>query len=481
MGRSHGGGQRRRLNKAPRTIKKESDVSGTRNDFATGLTGELAAFVAGSRLEDVPDTVREHGVRAILNGFGTALGGASDQALARLGAALVPFSSGQVASVIGRSHRVDAPTAAFLNAAAINVFDFDDTHEGTIIHPTAPVAPVVLAIAEMRPVSGIEALHAFILGVEVACRLGNAVSPWHYDRGWHITSTCGIFGAAAAAARLLKLDQTQTVWALGNASAQSSGLVETLGFMAKSAGVGAAARNGLLSALMAQAGVEGPQDPIGGPRGFLKVTCDAPKFDRVCDGLGDHWELLRNMFKPYPCGVVLNPVIDACLAARNRPGFDARAIDTIVVRGNPLLKARADRPDVTTGREAQVSAQHAVAVALHRGPAGAADFSDEAMADQKVLELRNKVFAVEVDGRKPIEAAEVEIRFSNGERLCERVDIASGSSGHPLSDAALEEKFLGLAAYGSPQLDIGPLLSRLWKLPALPDVAQLLTHARLPG
>ena len=137
-------------------------------------------------------------------------------------------------------------SAAFVNAASGNVFDFDDTHHPTIIHPTAPVAPALFALAESQPMSGAALLHAFVLGVEVECRLGNAVSPWHYRRGWHITSTCGVFGAAAAVAKVLALDAEHIVWALGNASAQSSGLVETLGTMAKSIGVGAAARGGLV-------------------------------------------------------------------------------------------------------------------------------------------------------------------------------------------------------------------------------------------
>ncbi|RWX58160.1 MmgE/PrpD family protein, partial [Mesorhizobium sp. M2A.F.Ca.ET.039.01.1.1] len=200
--------------------------------IAPGLSRRLAAFVRNSQWNDVPEPVCEHALRALFNGFGTALGGSSDQAILRLAASLAPFSAGTAATVVGHGAKRDAPTAAFLNAASMNVFDFDDTHQGTIIHPTAPVAPVVLALAELRPVSGTKLLHAFVLGVEVTCRIGNAISPGHYNRGWHITSTCGIFGAAVAAAKLLDLTEEEILWAFGNASAQASGLVETLGFMA---------------------------------------------------------------------------------------------------------------------------------------------------------------------------------------------------------------------------------------------------------
>ena len=445
---------------------------------AGGLSRRLAAFIRHASWEDVPEPVRAHAARAVFNGVGAALGGACDSAILRLEETLAPFSANEAATVIGRRDRRDALTAAFLNAAAINVFDFDDTHAGTILHPTAPIAPVVLALAETRPISGAQLLHAFILGVEVACRIGNAVSPGHYDRGWHITSTCGIFGAAAAAAKLLDLSEEQSLWALGNASAQASGLVETLGFMAKSAGVGNAARGGLLSALMARAGVEGPPRPLEGPRGFLAVFCDAPDASRIERKLGIEWEILRNMFKPYPCGVVLNPVIDACLAARAAPKFRAGGIAEIVVRGNPLLKARADRPDVATGREAQVSAQHAVAVCLLRGTAGAADFNDAAVNDAQTRALRAKVRRVEIDETLPIEAARVSILYVDGSRHDEIVEAATGSLARPMSDKALWEKFAALARYGSPGLDIEPLAAKLWDLANAADCGAVLALAR---
>jgi 2-methylcitrate dehydratase PrpD len=443
-----------------------------------GVSRQIATFVRRSSWADVPEHVRAHATKSIYNGIGTALGGSSDQALMRLGRSLAPFSAGEGATVIGRNERRDPLTAAFLNAASINVFDFDDTHAGTIIHPTAPVAPVVLALAESQPVSGAQLVHAFALGVEVACRIGNAVSPSHYDRGWHITSTCGIFGAAVAAAKLLDLNEDEIVWALGNASAQASGLVETLGFMAKSTGVGNAARGGLISALMAQCGVEGPPRPLEGPRGFLEVCSERPKPELIERGLGTEWEILRNMFKPYPCGVVLNPVIDACLAARLRPDFDLDRIAEIVVRGAPLLKARADRPEVTTGREAQVSAQHAVAVSLLRGLAGAEEFSDAAVNDPKVHALRSKVRPVEITPGTPVETAYLSIRYADGSALEMSQAVATGSIGRPMSDAALRDKFFALASYGCPSLDAAALSDALWTLADQDDVGRLISLAR---
>ncbi|MGE3306427.1 MAG: MmgE/PrpD family protein [Rhizobiaceae bacterium] len=442
------------------------------------LSRQLADFVVASRWNDVPAAIRGQAVRSLLNGFGTALGGAGDQAVLQLAQTLKPFAGAPTATVIGHAGRTDMPTAAFLNAVALNVFDFDDTHAGTIIHPTAPVAPAVFALAEQLKISGAELLHAFVLGVEVECRIGNAVSPRHYDRGWHITSTCGVFGAAAAASKLLGLDNRQMLWALGNASAQAAGLVETLGFMAKSVSVGNAARNGIIAALMALNGVEGPPQPLEGPRGFLSVLGENANLSAITDGLGERWELVRNMFKPYPCGVVLNPVLDAALDLARDPAFDAGKVERITIRGNPLLKARTDRPAVTTGREAQVSAQHATAVALLRGSAGIADFNDAAVADPAVLVLRERVAAVEVDATIPVESAHVIVMLTDGTRLERTIAQASGSLARPMSDADLVAKFQSLAAYGSPRIATDRLLERLWTIEADDDAGALMRLTR---
>ncbi len=228
------------------------------------LTRMLAEFVNRTRWEDLPLAVRHEAKRSLVNYFAVALAGCADSAIEKAVCVYGRFSAGVDSGLIGRPERTDMLNAAALNAMSANVYDFDDTHLPTIIHPSAPVAAALFALAESSRLSGERWLLAFALGVEVECRLGNALSPGHYQRGWHITSTCGIFGAAAGAARALKLDPQHIGWAFGNASAQSSGLVETLGTMSKSISVGNAARNGLLSALLAADDFSGPQQPIEG-------------------------------------------------------------------------------------------------------------------------------------------------------------------------------------------------------------------------
>src|SRR5216684_898977 len=366
------------------------------------VTRQLAQFLVESRWHDIPAAVRHEAKRTMMNFVGTALGGCGDIAIELAIRALGPFFGSAQATVIGRTERPDALSAAFLNAISANVLEFDDTHLRSVIHPAAPVAPALFALSELRPVSGEDLLHAMILGVETECRIGNAVTPAHYRRGWHITSTCGVFGAAAAAGRLLRLDPQQMVWALGNAAAQSAGLIESLGSMAKSISVGNAARNGLAAALLAEQGFTGAEQAIEGIYGFAKVMSDEADFSAITDGLGDSWEILSNAYKHSPCGVVRFPVINGCLELRERHALTADRIARVTVRGHPLLRMRADRPDVTGGREAKVSIQHSVAVALLYGAAGLAQYTDQCVAEPTVLDFRRRV-VVEEDPSIPVE------------------------------------------------------------------------------
>jgi 2-methylcitrate dehydratase PrpD len=444
------------------------------------VSERLARFVADAQVSDIPARVRHEAKRALLNFFAAALGGCRDQAVEISLCVLSPSGGTGTAPLIGRGERAEALTAAFINAVSGNVFDFDDTHVVTVIHPTAPVAPALLALASERRISGVELLNAFVIGVEIECRLGNAVSPRHYRRGWHITATCGVFGAAAAAGKLLGLDARRILWALGNASAQSCGLVETLGSMAKSIGVGSAARNGLLAALLAERGFTGPDLPLEGPRGFIAVTSGVSDPSPLTTGLGDSWELLRNTYKPYPCGVVLNPVIDAVLGLRERHRLQADLIDRVTITGHPLLGERTDRPAPASGREAQVSAQHSVAVALLHGSAGVAQYTDRAVSDPVTLALRARV-TVQHDGTMPVGAARVAVCLHDGQAFEAAVEHARGSLESPLTDDELEQKLFTLAAYGCPALDAAPLADAIWSIENADDVRDLMRSAVPPA
>lgn len=441
-----------------------------------GLSQQLASFIERTTWADIPADVRHEAKRSLVNYFAVALAGCSDPDVVTATRLFSRFNAGGPCHVIGRGESMDMLNAASLNAMSANVFDYDDTHIPTIIHPTAPVAAALFALAETRPVSGEQLLLAFVLGVEVECRLGMAISPEHYARGWHITSTCGVFGAAAAVGKVLGLDASQLVWAFGSASAQACGLVETLGSAAKSIGVGNAARNGLLSALLAQEGFAGPDQPLEGERGFLNVFGEQPRFDEVSQGLGERWALNANTYKPYPCGVVLNPVIEACLDLSRERNWTLDDIQRVELTGHPLLRQRTDRPDIRSGRQAQVSAQHAVAVSLATGRAGLAEFSDASVNDPALRALYGRLTFID-DTRYPVAAVEVRVYLNSGEVLVRAIDEAMGSLGAPVSDEFLQDKLRQLTPFGGSGCAPEPLLEAVWALDTSPDAGALMRLA----
>jgi len=436
-------------------------------------TRRLSAFARETHWRDIPETVRHEAKRSLLNGIATALGGCREPAIDKSLAALRRFSGKETCGIIGRCERGDMLLAAYVNAMSANVFDFDDTHPATVIHPTAPVAPALFAFAETKRCDGAALLRAFVLGGEIECRIGNAIAPYHYARGWHITSTCGVFGAAVGAGALIGLSEAQFCWALGNAAAQSAGLVGMLGTMSKSISVGNAARNGLASALLAAEGFSGPPAPLEGAHCFLPVYADAPRLDALLDGLGETWEIGKNTYKPYPVGVVLNPVMEACLDLHRKGAVAAEDVAEVELTGNPFLRLRTDRPDVSTGRESQVSAQHAIAIALRRGRAGLAEFSDAAVAETARDGIRPKVRFID-DDTYDIESVRMVIRTRQGAVHTVDIKDTRGGSVNPMSDADLTEKLAMLAEYGGFGRDTAPLADAVWSLDRAPDAGALM-------
>jgi len=436
-----------------------------------GVTAGLAKFVVNTRWEDLPPQVTHQAKRSLLNFFAVALTGCRDEIFEIALASLAAFSGGRQAALAGRRERIDALNAAFLNAAGANVLDYCDTHVATAIHPTAPLAPALLALAELQRINGRDLILAFVLGQEVECRIGLTMSPHHYNKGWHITATCGVFGAAAGSGKLLGLNAEQMVWALGIAATQSAGLCECLGTPAKSVGVGNAARNGLWSALLAAKNFAGPAEPLNGVQGYYKAMGETPDLAWLTDDLGKTWDIMGTAYKPYPCGFVLHPAIDCVLDwRRDHPNA---VVAKVVVSGNPLLALRADRPNISAGRESQVSVQHAVAAALVTGKAGLDQFTDTCVLNPQVQALRTKV-AVVKDERFQTTAAAVEITTADGKTFQLSQPFARGSTANPMTDKDLEEKLRDAAAAWDSRHDIAPLIDAIWQVDKSDDVAKLM-------
>lgn len=298
------------------------------------------------------------------------MGGSTNPAPGRAVKALQPFSGPPQASLFGRKERLDAPHVALVNGISSHVLDYDDTHLKTIIHPAGPVASAVLAWAEYRPVSGAELMNALALGCEIECRMGNAVYPEHYQAGWHITGTAGVFGSAAAMGRLLHLNEQQMARALGLAATQPVGLKVQFGSDTKSFHPGRAAQNGMVSALLAQAGFTASEVAIEGFDGWGQAISTRHDWGQVVDGLGERWELALNTYKPFACGIVSHPAIDAAIQLRSANGLQPDAIQSVDLRVHPLVLNLMGKTASASGLEGKFSIFHAVAVALVTGRGG---------------------------------------------------------------------------------------------------------------
>lgn len=442
-----------------------------------GVTSELAHYLVDAAPAALPEPVRREAARAILHLVGCAIGGCRHETVETALGALAEFAGKPQAGLLGRSERLDVLNAALIDGIASHVLDFDDTHATCYVHPSGPVACALLPLAEHVRVSGADFVNAFVLGVEVECRIANAVIPAHYDIGWHLTGTAGVFGAAAAAGKLLGLDHQRMVWALGIAATQSAGLRESFGSMCKSLHSGRAAQNGLSAALLARRGYTAAEQAIEGKRGFAHVTSTQQNFAAITDGLGRSFELMRNTYKPFACGLVVHPTIDACVRLRTEHKLTETAIERVDVTVHPIVLELTAKRAPRTGLEGKFSVFHSAAVALIDGDAQEAQYSDARVRDPVVAGLTARVHAQATPtiGR---EAATVAVTLRDGRRVECHVAHAVGSLEYPMSDTQIDAKVRALSvdAIGAARTDALIALCRgLWEAPDAGAVARAAT------
>jgi len=407
---------------------------------APPVTRQLAEFVAGHPSGGWTADVEHEAQRTLLNWLGCAIGASRHAAIEAALAAMREFEPAGQATVVGRAERVDMGSASLLNGIASHTFDFDDTHLRTIIHPAGPVLSAALALAEHGGMSGRALLDALVIGVDVECRVGNAIYPDHYDRGWHITGSTGMLGAAAGCARLLRLDVARTTMALGIAASQPVGVREQFGSMTKSLHPGAAARVGLTAALMAKHGYTASERALEAPRGLLQTYSAKCDWREIHEGLGERFEIATNTYKPFACGIVIHPSIDGCIQLRDELRVSSDAIERVDLVVHPLVLELTGKRVPRSGLEGKFSVYHACAAALLFGMAGEPQFSDACVADPSVVEVRDRVHA-RADTSIDEAAAEITLMLRDGRTVHKRIEHAIGSLQRPMSDVALREKF----------------------------------------
>ena len=444
---------------------------------APAITEILARFVADHPSRGWDDAVEHEAHRTFLNWMGCAVGAARHESTEAALRAMQMLAPSAQASLPGRSERVDMASAALIQGIASHTFDFDDTHLKTIIHPAGPVASAVLPLAEHLGSSGRAVIDALVLGIDVSCRLGNVVYPEHYDRGWHITGTTGMMGAAAACARLLGLDAHRTQMALGLAASQPVGLREQFGTMTKPFHPGGAARAGLLAALMAREGFTASPRAIEAPRGWAQVVSTKCDWSQATDELGQRFEISFNTYKPFACGIVIHPSIDACVQLRER-GVRAEDIARIELRVHSLVLELTGKKEPADGLQSKFSVFHGCAAGLMFGRAGEEEFSDAIVQREDVVALRRKVQAT-VDDRIREESADVTAHLNNGETIHLFVEHAIGSLQRPMTDANLEAKLTHLSAPVLGDARTRPLIDACWQLGRADNVHSLVSAMRV--
>jgi 2-methylcitrate dehydratase PrpD len=446
----------------------------------TSLTRELARYAGHSRFSILPDTVRLEAVRAFTNWVGCVLGGCREPAVEIAAATVAEAGGHPQAGVIGHTLRTDVASAAFLNCISSSVQAFDDAHLGTVTHPSGPAGSALFALSERYPVGGEAFLNAFALAIEIQCRLSNALvlPPSSFNPGLYVTGFSGPIGVALAAGKLLGLDEQCMNAAISLGASQASGFRATHGTMTAHYRPGHAARGGVSAALLAAKGFTGDDHALEATMGFFDVYARGARLERALDGIGSHFELMANAYKPYPCGIVIHPALDACLDIRKQSGPDAQPVD-VTLRVHPLALSMTGVRTPRTPLESHVSLYHWAAAALLRGTAGIAESQQSCIDDPGVAALRSHIEAI-ADSTVGRNQAIVEARFTDGRSLRAHVTDVRGGATRPMTDAELDAKFRGQAAMVLPAPKVEKLLQLCRGVASLSNVGRDITAALQP-
>jgi 2-methylcitrate dehydratase PrpD len=444
------------------------------------ITRALVEAVRDLRYDDLPDDAREVARHCVLDFFGVALAGAREPLADFLVDVVARPENASAASLVGRSERATAVTAALVNGAAGHALDFDDAHMAMSGHPTVPVLPAVLALAEQGRANGKALLTAFVAGVELECRLALLLGPRHYEVGFHSTGTLGTFGAAAASAHLLGLDEPAWLHAMGLAGTQAAGLKSTFGSMGKPLHAGRAASTGLLSALLAQRGFTAAPNIVEVSQGFAATHAGAADGVASLERVDGRFLIRDTLFKYHAACYLTHAPIEAARTIRARNGVSGDHVDSVVVTVAPALLGVCNIQEPATGLEGKFSLRAATALALlGRDTAELATYSDATMRDPALVRLRDRI-RVATDPALATTHARVNVSAAGAHFT------ADADSGTPASDlsvqrARLRDKFDALATPVLGASRAGELAEAALNADGLPVAARLLELSRRSG
>lgn len=444
------------------------------------VTKKLVDFVVETTYDDLPEEVTEHAKACILDWIGVALAGSLEPPSRKITSIIKEMAGREEAAVVGMGFKTSYVNAALANGVIGHSVELDDIHEEAIIHPAAPVMPAALAVAEREDGSGKDLITAVTLGYEVAIRIGKAVNPSHYEF-WHPTGTCGAFGAAATAGKLMGLDEKGMVHAFGIAGTGAAGLVEVFGTMSKPLNAGRAAMGGVMAALLAQKGFTSSTRILEAERGYLRATAGAFDIERVTENLGSDFEVMNNIFKRHASCGHTHGAIDAVLEMVEKHGIKADDVSKILVGTYPIAVSTAgERYEPCTADDAKFSLPYCVAAALIYGKVGLEEFSSEKLAHPTILDLSKRVKVIVepefVNAR--LGPAKVKISTKSGDEYQSRVEKPKGYPENPLTKKELETKFKDLSSLVLTDeriKDVLKTVNNLENLDRVRDLAELLS------
>jgi 2-methylcitrate dehydratase PrpD len=464
-------------------------VAGIDFPQTSGLTDYVSRFVATTTYGDIPVNVIELGRKSILDGLGLALAGSKAQTgtISRRYVESLGICNGKT-TLVGSSLKTSPRFAAFVNGISIHADDFDDTQlsaakdrvYGLLVHPTVPVLPAVLSLAERGGVSGRELMLAYHVGVEVECKIAEAISPRHYQDGFHSTGTCGPFGSAAASAKLLGFDPPSIRNAFGLVASQSGGLRENFGTMTKPFQAGHAAESGLASAELVALGWTAAEQILEADRGFFHAFGGSYDPDAIVNRLGKPWTFASPgvSLKPYPSGSLTHPAMSEMMRLIEAHNILPTQVEKVDIGANHNMTTTLLHHQPKTGLEAKFSMEFCLAILVLERKAGLGEFSDEVVKRADVQEMIRKVnFYVDPDAESAgydKMTSILKIQLKDGQVIAGRADFAKGSPANPMTLEETATKFRGCAEYiGWPSTKTEKIIAFVKALESIPDVSAL--------
>src|SRR5882762_6756510 len=461
------------------------------NDFpkTAGLTEYVGRFVASTRYEDIPPDVIELGKKSILDGLGLALAGsrAETGTICREYLKNIGVCGGK-AIIAGSTLKTSPRFAAFVNGVSIHADDFDDTQLSAakdrvyrlLVHPTVPVLPAILALSAQRNISGKELMLSYHVGVEVECKIAEAISPRHYQDGFHSTGTCGAFGSAAASAKLVGFDQSKILNTFGLVASQSGGLRENFGTMTKPFQAGHAAESGILSAELVALGWTAAEQILEADRGFFHAFGGSYDPAAIMDRLGEPWMFASPgiSLKPYPSGSLSHPAMTELARLIEIHKLQAVQVEKLDVGANHQMTTTLLHHRPKTGLEAKFSMEFCMAILLLRGKAGLGEFSDKVVQGSDVQEMIGRVnFFVDPEAESTgydKMTSLLKIHLNDGRVITGRADFGKGSPANPMTFEEAAAKFRGCAEFADwPSVKTEKIIPFVRALDTAPDVSAL--------